>query len=135
MDDGELMAEVRSLVAKGAAEYNAGRFWEAHEDWEEAWHLLRDDGQGDRADHLQGLILATAAFENLSRGKPAGFRVQMAKALHRLRRHADLWHDLGLADEAAFREALLDVYLDVMRQKLTDLDGLTQDPPHLELTR
>lgn len=127
------MARVRALVVDGADEYNQGRFWEAHEDWEEGWHLLRQDGRAEQADYLQGLILATAGFENLARGKPAGFRVQLAKALHRLRRHAGHGHHLGLADEEAFREALTDIYLDVMRQKIADLDGLARKPPRLEL--
>lgn len=128
------MARVRELVVKGAGEYNQGRFWEAHEDWEEGWHLLRGQGLTEQADYLQGLILATAGFENLSRGKPAGFQVQLAKALHRLRRHAGHGPHLGLADEEAFREALTDVYLDVMRLKIGDLDALAREPPRLELT-
>lgn len=128
------MARVRTLVVQGAGEYNQGRFWEAHEAWEEAWLALKAQGATEKAEYLQGLILAAAGFENLARSKPAGFRVQLAKALHRLRRYAGLGQHLGLADEDAFREALTDVYLDVMRQKIGDLEALARQPPSLELT-
>lgn len=124
---------VRALVAEGAGLYNAGEYWEAHEAWEEAWHLLREAGEADLADLLQGLILATAAFENLSRGKPGGFATQGAKALARLRRHAGLGERLGLADEVGFYEALLDVYLLVQRRKLGDIEALEDPPPELRI--
>lgn len=127
-------ARIRELLAEGAELYNEGAFWEAHEAWEEAWLALREEGHEAPAAYLQGLILATAAFENLSRGKPAGFATQGAKALHRFREHEGHGTELGLADEAGFREALLEVYLTVQRRKLEDLDEVEAELPRLEIT-
>lgn len=124
---------VEALVAEGAELFNRGEFWEAHEAWEVAWHSLRDAGASDLADLLQGLILATAAFENLDRGKPRGFAVQGAKALSRMRRHEGLGSELGIADERGFYEALLDVYLRVQRERIGDLDALPVDVPELRI--
>lgn len=123
--------DVRDLIAHGAQLYNDGQFWEAHEAWEEAWLALKDAGERERADLVQGLILATAAFENLSRGKPSGFATQGAKALHRLRESGEALAELGVANAARFADELLDVYLDVQRRKVSSLDGLDRQPPRL----
>lgn len=104
--------QVPALLQAGARDYNAGDFWEAHEAWEEAWHALRAAGRGDDADFLQGLILVAAAFENATRDKPEGFRRQGAQGLRQLRRNPGAGTRLGLADEDAFVEALLDTYLE-----------------------
>lgn len=106
---------VPGLVREGAAHYAAGAFWEAHEAWERAWHALRAAGLWERAEFLQGMILATAAFENRKRDKEAGFKRQLANALHRLRAHRGMGASLGLADEAAWVEALVDVHVDACR--------------------
>lgn len=127
-------SEVPRLFAEGAALYNDGDYWEAHESWEAAWHSLRAAGRQDDARFLRGLILATAAFENLSRGKPAGFQRQMAKALIRLRALRGRGEAvLGLLGEDALREALTDLFLDAMTVRhLEGLDDLPADPPAIE---
>lgn len=122
---------VRELVREGADLYNRGAFWEAHEAWEDAWHTLRDEGETALGDLLQGLILATAAFENLRRGKPRGFATQGAKALTRFRRHEGLGAQLGLVDEVEFYEAFLEVYLQVQRGKIDTLDDDRVEAPTL----
>ena len=38
---GEPLEDVPRLLREGAAEFNARRFWHAHEAWESAWHALR----------------------------------------------------------------------------------------------
>ncbi len=80
---------------------------------------------------MQGLILATAAFENLERGKPGGFAVQGAKALTRLRENPGHASRLGVENEPAFREALLEVYLRVQRDRIQDLTDLDDGAPRL----
>lgn len=128
------VAEVPRLFADGAKDFNEGRYWEAHEDWETAWHSLRNEDRADDARFLRGVILATAALENLQRGKPPGFQRQMAKALQRLRelrgRGADV---LGWANEDAVREALTDLFLEAMEVRdLGGMDDLPVDVPRIE---
>lgn len=115
--------DVPALVAEGARRFNAGKFWDAHETWEDAWHALRAAKRPEDAAFLQGLILATAALENLRRGKPTGFRRQMAEALVRLRARGGTGGRVGVADDAAFADALLEFYLDAARR--TRLAGLS----------
>lgn len=54
--------------AKGCAEFNSGRFYEAHESFEEIWQLEA----GPVRDLYKGLIQIAAAFVHLSRGKYIG---------------------------------------------------------------
>lgn len=126
-------SDVSPLLEEGAEDYNEGAFWEAHEAWEEAWHLLRDEGLETEADIVQGLILATAAFENLDRGKPDGFAVQGAKALTRLRQNPGHAARLGVENEPAFRDELLEVYLLVQRKRIRSLDEVPDGAPRLTI--
>lgn len=122
--------ELASLVEEGAQLYNQGAFWEAHEAWEEAWLAIREEDEALGA-LVQGLILATAAFENLSRGKPRGFATQGAKALHRLREHGNRLPELGVREGQRFTDELLATYLDVQRLGIDVLAELAIDPPRL----
>ncbi|MCM3875063.1 MAG: DUF309 domain-containing protein, partial [Thermoanaerobaculia bacterium] len=54
------------LFAKGLEEFRAGRFFEAHEEWE----LLWKDSTGDDKVFLQGLIQLAAACVHVGRGNP-----------------------------------------------------------------
>lgn len=128
------VSEVPRLFAEGADRFDGAEYWEAHEDWEAAWHSLRAEDRDDDARFLRGVILATAALENLSRGKPDGFRRQMAKALIRLRELAGRGEAvLGWTNEAAVREGLVDLFLDAMTVRhLEGFDDLSVPVPTIE---
>ena len=66
------------LFAKGLEEFRAGRFFEAHEEWEVLWK----DSTGDDRVFLQGLIQLAAARVHLGRGNaaPAARLLALAKA-------------------------------------------------------
>jgi len=57
---------MRDRLRRGAALFEAGRFFEAHEVWEEAWL----EEFGDKRLALQGLIQLAAALYKESRGDP-----------------------------------------------------------------
>jgi len=107
--------EIEGALAEGARRYNAGRFWDAHEAWEEAWLALKAAGRTREADVLQGFILVSAAFENRARGRERGFKRQMAEGLARIRRGEAEARALGFDDVTRFTTALLDLYLDACR--------------------
>lgn len=66
---GALPEETREALLRGIDAFNAGRFWDAHEAWEEPW--LAAEGL-DRL-WLQGLIQLTAAcHKGLRMGGPRG---------------------------------------------------------------
>jgi uncharacterized protein len=51
-------ARTAAALRRGAALFDAARFWEAHEAWEEAW--LEEDGEVRQ--FLQGLIQVAAGY-------------------------------------------------------------------------
>ena len=52
--------QMRHLMA-GIEEFNGGRFWHAHEDWEELWKSLKSESFEEvYVDALQGLIQTAA---------------------------------------------------------------------------
>jgi predicted metal-dependent hydrolase len=68
----------------GIRDFNAGRFFEAHEVWEDLWHGYR----GSDRTFLQGLIQAAAGFYHLQTANPKGARSQLAKSGTKLRQYA-----------------------------------------------
>lgn len=73
----------RAAVARGAALFDAGLFFECHEFFEEIW---RRAPAGDRA-FYQGIILVAAAFYHFEKGTAHGARVKLAEGMSRLRRY------------------------------------------------
>jgi hypothetical protein len=67
-------------LAEGVALFNAGRWYEAHERWEEAWRRET----GERRGLLQGLILVAAGWLQRERGRAEGARTLFSRALGRL---------------------------------------------------
>ena len=62
-------AEVeRKLYFDGIELFNAGEFFEAHEVWEDAWHMA----WGVKHDFYQGLIQCAVALEHYRRGNARG---------------------------------------------------------------
>lgn len=69
------------VFTEGLAHYRAGRWFEAHEAWEEEW---RRTPPGERRELLQALIQAAVALEHWRRGNPRGAWGQWRKARGRL---------------------------------------------------
>lgn len=110
--------EVPRLVKDGAAEYNARRFWHAHEAWESAWHALRAAKHDDAAHYLRGMILVTAALENATRGKRDGFKRQFAEGLHAMLTRREASAAIGVRDARAWEHALVLLYVDACRRRV-----------------
>lgn len=53
-------------LERGAEEFDAGRFYEAHERWEDEWL----DSEGADRSLLQAMIQTAAAYVHLKRGNP-----------------------------------------------------------------
>jgi predicted metal-dependent hydrolase len=64
----------------GVEHFNALRFWEAHESWEELWLAA----QSDLEQFLQGLIQLAAAYHHVRRGTWRGGLRLFDAALRRL---------------------------------------------------
>ena len=58
----------RKLYYDGIELFNAHEFFEAHEAWEDAWHMA----YGPKHDFYQGLIQCAVALEHYRRSNPRG---------------------------------------------------------------
>ena len=103
-------------MRQGAREYEARRFWHAHEAWESAWHALRAHARTGAAEYLHGMILVAAALENATRGKEDGFKRQFAEGLHLVLAHAEGAAELSVREARAWERALTAFYVDACRR-------------------
>jgi hypothetical protein len=85
-------------LTAGAENFNARRFWEAHESWEEIWLVAQSDAE----QFLQGLIQVAAAYHHLQRGTFRGGVRLFDSGLRRLSPFAELYCGV---DRAAVEEA------------------------------
>ena len=96
----EQLERTSQALERGRGLYAAGRFFEAHEVWEEAWRVET----GPTRQLLQGLILAAAAYHKMTVQRHAGGMVRLLdKALERLQPLPDVFAGLELVP---FRAAL-----------------------------
>lgn len=68
----ELSEQQCSWLNAGIEHFNAGRFWHAHEDWEDLWKSLKGNASQDLIDGVQGLIQIAAMLLNHERRKSRG---------------------------------------------------------------
>jgi hypothetical protein len=86
----------RVALAEGCRRFDAGRFFDAHEIWEDAWRVET----GSRRLAMQGLIQIAAGFhKGLVQGRPAGMARLLAAGLGKLEASGGI----GGLDLAAFR--------------------------------
>jgi uncharacterized protein len=78
---------------RGIALFNAGKFFEAHEIWEQLW--LKE--LAPEKTFLQGLIQITAAFHHHVRGNPTGHQSLLAAGLAKLEQFPDQHRGIALA--------------------------------------
>ena len=86
-------AELDAVLREGAALFDAGQHWHAHEAWEAAWHRAP---AGER-DFFRGLIHAAAALVHHARGNAYGFERQRARMEARLAAYLPRHHGIDLA--------------------------------------
>ena len=79
---------------EGIALFNAGKYFESHEVWEELWLAAA----GDEKTFLQGLIQVAAAFHHHARGNWSGMRSLMAAGLMKLDPLPDCYRGIALGE-------------------------------------
>ena len=72
-------------LQQGIFFFNSGRFFDAHEVWEDLW---RED-QTELRSFYQGLIQAAVGLHHWSRGNRQGAKSQLQKALDRLAKYPE----------------------------------------------
>jgi uncharacterized protein len=91
---------------RGVADFNAGRFFEAHEIWEELWLAAAEPEKM----FLQGLIQVTAAFHHHARGNARGMQSLLAAGIAKLAGCPDDFRGVAigaLRDDAKAWEGIL----------------------------
>jgi uncharacterized protein len=79
---------------EGVTHFNAKRFFEAHELWEEIW-LVESEPEKT---FLQGLIQVTAAFHHRQRGNPEGVELLLAAGIVKLLRFPEDHRGLAIGE-------------------------------------
>ena len=87
-----LEPEVVRQIRKGVAEFNAGKFFECHDTFEEVWQGIR----GPARDFFQGLIQLAVGFYHLSNGNLIGAESQISKGLEKLENYGDSYAGMEL---------------------------------------
>jgi len=80
----ELSREQCSWLDAGIEHFNAGRFWHAHEDWEDLWKSLKGNASQEIIDGVQGLIQIAAMLLNHERKKSRGVSSLWSKSSAKL---------------------------------------------------
>ena len=73
-----------NLLDRGINFFNSGRYFDAHEAWEDLWR----EEQGSLRLFYQGLIQAAVGLHHLSRGNVSGGTAQLRKSLAKLDSYA-----------------------------------------------
>jgi predicted metal-dependent hydrolase len=76
---------VIDLLTQGIIFFNAGRYFDAHEAWEDMWR----PAQGPLRLFYQGLVQAAVGMHHLSKGNLNGARSQITKSLSKLEQYPD----------------------------------------------
>jgi uncharacterized protein len=127
MTSSDVRPSTREALLRGRVLYDAGRFFDAHEVWEEAWLAER----GEVRALLQGLIQVAAGYvKGLRDLRPAGSVKLFEAALAKLEPLPD-----GLAGVALdrFRADLASAAEAARRWRDGAAAGLEAPPPRLEV--
>jgi hypothetical protein len=92
---------VDSAFKRGLDEIRAGRYFEAHEELEEAWRAA----EPEERDFFQGLVHVAVAWYQAGRGRPVATASQLEKAARRLGPYAPAHRGVDVADVLAQVEA------------------------------
>ena len=97
MPEEELPSDPERLLDIGIEHFNAGRFFQAHETWETAWHPSPENER----DFWQGLTQVAVGFTHYQRGNPKGAVTLLQRGARRISGYGDRFKGVPVADLAA----------------------------------
>ncbi len=101
------------LFREGLELFNGGEFFEAHETWEDLWHLCT----GPRKVFIQGLIQCAVTLEHVRRGNPRGVQNVWKSAVEKFRASPEVYMGVHvpqlLGDLQRFIQPVLDLPRDM----------------------
>lgn len=111
---------MEAAFKRGLEEIRAGRYFEAHEELEEAWRAAPTEER----DFFQGLVHVAVAWYQAGRGRPVATGRQLEKAARRLTPFAPAHRGVDVADVIA--------QVNAARQQVA-AGSLDLEPPHFTL--
>jgi uncharacterized protein len=109
---------MEAVFKRGLEAIRAGRYFEAHEELEEAWR----EAPPEERDFFQGLVHVAVAWYQAGRGRPVATGRQLEKAARRLApfapEHRGIDVEGVLAQVAAARERVAEGSLDLDRPRV-----------------
>ena len=109
---------MEAAFKRGLEKIRAGRYFEAHEELEEAWR----EAPAEERDFFQGLVHVAVAWYQAGRGRPVATASQLEKAARRLAPFAPAHRGVDVADVLA--------QVDAARAHVAE-GSLDLDPPKL----
>jgi len=100
----ELNAAQRRHLREGVELFNAGRYWHAHEAWEQVWLEMPEGRRGDAEIILRALIQLAAALHLQAAGRKEGATSNLRKAREKLAPAPDVLMGIDLAAVRAFAD-------------------------------
>jgi len=88
----QLPSDPDALLDLGIGYFNAHRFFQAHECWEEAWHGAPE---ADR-DFWQGITQVAVGFTHRQRGNPAGATTLLERGADKIERYAPRFYGIDV---------------------------------------
>jgi len=126
MSPQDVRPTTRLAIARGRTLYVAGRFFEAHEAWEDAWRFE----SGDMRAFLQALIHVAAGFVKALRDRrPAGAVKHFHSAAERLVAFPDVYAGVNVRQ---LREDLAQALASAERWRDGAAQRLEAPPPRLD---
>jgi hypothetical protein len=98
-----------ALFHQGVEYFNTAEWFEAHEVWEDIWHLA----SGDKKMFYQGLIQAAVTIEHVRRGNPRGVRAVHKTFLTKFKNISGIYMGINVdalqAEVTKFVQPILDL--------------------------
>jgi predicted metal-dependent hydrolase len=97
-------ASLEEALDRGIAHFNAGRFFPAHEAWEEAWHRA----EPAERDFWQGLVQVAVGLTHRERGNAHGCATLLRRGARRLAAYGETHRGVPVARLRSFALAAAD---------------------------
>ena len=116
-----LSQQEQKWLDDGITEFNTGRYWHAHEDWEELWKSLKSrEVEQQYIRGIQGLIQTTALMFQYERKKVRGIVKMWDKLTDKLGTpESPLFENLWCVDIQKMLHDVLPFYIDATAEKST----------------
>lgn len=91
-------ATPEEALERGIEHFNDGRFFQAHEAWEEAWHIAPEDER----DFWQGITQVAVGLTHRLRGNARGAVTLLRRGVRRLERYGATYRGIPAGALASF---------------------------------